>query len=262
MGSGGFILGGLLSGVGAGLQTDITQRRTAALEALKAQQESDLEDKKLAAASAQQTQHDKDSGDNAIRLVGANLAADNAKNDHATGNDITKIGVQGGQTRLTAQQQSALDLARDSQLATLKAQLLMQTDAASLTLANSLNSEDYAGTETGADGKVYVVTKKGDTIDTGIVTARPGEKKTGGDDPFAALMAAKAGGSVAPGGAPSPVPSTGIPSPGGLLGTSSSTPMGNQAAGLQVGQTVSKTGANGKIERMRWNGQVWVPILQ
>jgi hypothetical protein len=50
VGSGGFILGGLLSGAGEGIQQDVKDRREAVLQALKDKNASDLEDKRTESA--------------------------------------------------------------------------------------------------------------------------------------------------------------------------------------------------------------------
>lgn len=154
MKSGGmFILGGLLSGVGRGIEQDIVQQRQMALESLRRQDATDARRD----AEKQQTRRDEMSHTNAVEMAGIEQK-----------NRIDTLQTSGTiQTERDARQHTyELDTAR------VQAQLRMATDAASQTLRDRLDDDDVHGVEVDGNGN-YVVVRNDGRLEQTTVSARP-----------------------------------------------------------------------------------------
>ena len=153
MKSGGlFVLGGLLSGIGHGMQDDIVQQRQMALEALRRQDAADARlDAQKSSARELDTRHS-----NAIEMAGIEQK-----------NRIDTLQTSGSiQTERDAVQHTyELDTAR------VRARLQMATDAASIALRDRLSDRDVHGVEVDGNGN-YVVIRNDGTMERTDVTAR------------------------------------------------------------------------------------------
>ena len=162
MAGGGFILGGLLSGLGSGIVQDAAQQREAAMEKLRQQfavdSENRKEERQIAAEARGETR-------------------DIRKDERELGSRLTLL-RQGGSIQA---QQDAIKHAHDVALENLRTgnQIKVETVRSSLrraetkeeiALRDSLDAGDYSSVVVGGDGSYYGVTERG-LVPTGVAAA-------------------------------------------------------------------------------------------
>lgn len=183
MGSGlGFVLGGLLSGVGQGLAQDIADRRAMALQQLRGQQAAESDARQ--AAAAERADERKYQNQKGLLAVGTSL--DIAKENAVSGNRIAEKREQGkidyklqGQKIAGERGIAELKGSIDARLAAQKGTI----DAGLVRLKSELDGGDVDSVQQTADGRYFIVKKDGSQSLTPYVGAKPGEQ--GSDDPIA-----------------------------------------------------------------------------
>jgi hypothetical protein len=183
MSGGGFILGGLLSGLGAGIVQDAAQQREAAMEKLRQQFARDSEDRGEQRLIRAET-----------RKEGYDVRADQRR----LGSDLTKL-REGGKIQ---SEQDRIKLAHDVALENLRTgnQIKVETVRSSLrraetkeeiALRDSLDAGDYSSVVVGGDGSYYGVTERG-LVPTGVpAAASAAEVKVSAEDADAAYADAR-----------------------------------------------------------------------
>ena len=169
MAGGNFILGGLLSGIGRGMEQDFLARRQDALEKLRRQDVIDAEDRReqstiRAESRADQRKIASDARDyendvNKLREAGKIKSQDRADQ---FGYDVKLTKIKANEDRSTAGFKAKLE----QDLATMKAKLDQENDAASQRLKAQLDSGDIKDRVTDANGRVILITNDGQMITT------------------------------------------------------------------------------------------------
>lgn len=160
-----FILGGLLSGLGAGVVQDATQKREAAMEKLRQQHARDAEDRSEQRLIRAET-----------RKEGYDVRADQRR----LGSRLVEL-KEGGRIQ---SEQDKIKLAHDVALENLRTgnQIKVETVRSSLrraetkeeiALRDSLDAGDYSSVVVGGDGAYYGVTERG-LVPTGVAAAPSG----------------------------------------------------------------------------------------
>ncbi len=169
MAGGNFILGGLLSGIGRGMEQDYLARREEALQRLRNQDTIDAENRREQATiraegradtrkiDAEKRDYENDVGK--LRVAGEIKSKDRADQ---FGYDVKLAKIKANEDRNTAGFKAKLD----QDLATMKAELDKSTDEYSQRLKTQLASGKIKDRVTDANGRVILITNDGQMITT------------------------------------------------------------------------------------------------
>lgn len=267
------IWGGLLQGVGVGMEKTAIMHREAALEALRREERKEMvQMRQMERMEDRQWKKEDDKADLENKVGLLSLAQEYKREENETEQayqerllgiksrlEREEIKVRAGEDRITAQQQAALDTQRDR----VKADLDRRNDASSKRLAKELDSGDTEVVGANDDGYI-ILRRKGDSaLITTNTKLRAGAK---GADDIGGLL-----GETAPEPKPTPKarptltarPKAADPSRPQALAASIAQlqQSGQLGPGTVVGEKVTApAGALAATSvTLTWNGKRWVP---
>lgn len=192
MSGGGFILGGLLQGIGKGITDDVNERRRIALENLRADREQAITTLKEDRADARAATEGQRATERAIAVVKETGAQNRETTGVKTQGEIAKLGVEYKSKAALAQFTNSLEIFRDNN----KSKLDTAREATIAKLKGEIEGGMVDTVTPLEDGSFNVTYKDGGTAKTGIIGRVDRNRSDEGGGSLAALRSGGSGGST------------------------------------------------------------------